>query len=177
MSRWSIAVPLVAAVLTVAPLRASAQDVAPRDLRTGTFGNWSLSATSDRGLQINNRLAPSAVRLRFTHDSNGWFWIETLRGRAVLWTAGHFSGQSFEFDDRKPDPGAPPLAPGVYTFGTWTVRVTGDELSIEHPENPHRIVLTRTADGWIVVQGLRSRGDVTVRPGDDVLEGAGPGAP
>lgn len=157
-------------VLAAAPIDAAAQAPAARDLGTSSFGNWSLSATSDRGLQIANRLRPGAVRLRLTHASNGWFWLETLRDQYIMWSGGNFDHQSFEFDDAKPDPGAPALAPGTYTFGTWTIRVTADELTIEHPDNPHRIVLPRDADGWVGVRGLRSRGDLTVRPEDELAQ-------
>jgi len=151
--------------------RAFGQDQGARELSTSTFGNWSLSATSDRGLQIANSLRPNGVRLRFTHGSNGWFWLETQGGQYIMWSAGNFSTQSFNFDDEKPDANAPALSSGLYTFGSWAVRVVGDELYIDHPDNPHRVVLTRTADGFLHIRGIRLRGDLMVRPEDQIQVG------
>lgn len=157
-----------ALALVLGPRLAVAQDQGPRELPTSTFGNWSLSATSDRGLQIANRLRPAAVRLRLTHGSNGWFWLETQQAQYIMWSAGNFSHQSFTFDDEKPDASAPALPSGSYIFGTWSIRVVGDELHLDHPDNPHRIILTRSADGFIRISGVNLRGDMTIRPDEQI---------
>lgn len=146
------------------PARAQSQGQNP--LVTGTFGNWSISATEDLGLQIANRHSPEAVRLKFTHGSNGWFWLQTTVGQYVMWSAGNFSQQNFSFDEAKPDPNAPALRPGVYTFGSWMIRVTADELFIDHPDNPHQVVLPSQSRGAIDIRGIQMQGDRTVNPGD-----------
>jgi len=139
-----------------------------QQLRTGTFGNWMLSVTEDRGLQIANSRNPEAVRVKLTHGSNGWFWIQTAVNRYVMWSAGDFTRQQFSFDDEKPDASAPAIAAGVYSYGQWTIRVSAGELSIEHSANPHRVVLVASSDGYVRIQGLRNRADLTIRPNDEL---------
>ncbi len=108
--------------------------------------------------------------MKLTHGSNGWFWLQTARDRYVMWSAGDFTRQQFSFDDEKPDASAPAIAAGVYSYGQWTIRVTAAELSIEHRANPHRVVLVASSDGFVRLQGLRNRGDLTVRPNDQLAQ-------
>mgnify|MGYP001819295922 CR=1 FL=1 len=156
---------------------ALAQGSATPPLPTGTFGNWSLSATQDAGLQISNQRRPEAVRLKLTATSNGWFLLETTAGQFISWTAGTFSNDTFTFDAAKPDAGAPALQTGTYSFGTWTITVAADELRIDHDANPHTVVLPRGSVGGIEIRGLRSRGDIRVAPDDNLSSGPsyGPG--
>lgn len=161
------------AALATAPRLAEAQAGAAPPLTTSTFGNWSLSAATDAGLQIANKLRPGAVRLQLAHTSNGWFLLETTAGQFIMWTAGTFSGDTFTFDEGKPDAGAPPLAAGSsYAFGPWRISVTATELHIDHDANPHTIVLPRDSDGWIEVRGASTAPLIRVNPDDNPAVGS-----
>lgn len=160
---------LILAALALMPRGAEAQNQGPETLPTSTFGNWALSATEDRGLQIVNHRRPEAVRLRFTHGSNGWFWVETTRDQYIMWSVGNFSLQNFQFDDGKPDANAPVLSHGTYVFGTWTVRVTANELLIDHPDNPHTVVLPLSSTGAIEIRGIRNQGNRVISPDDTLI--------
>ncbi len=171
MIRHALAALLAAVPLVAAPGPARAQAGSPPPLVTGTFGNWSLSAATDVGLQIANERRPGAVRLQLAHTSNGWFLLETTAGQFIMWTAGTFSRDGFSFDEDKPDAGAPPLAAGSYSFGPWRVGVTATELHIDHDANPHTIVLARDSDGWIEVRGATTAPVIRIGPDDDPTRG------
>ncbi|HJK93218.1 MAG TPA: hypothetical protein RMH85_18930 [Polyangiaceae bacterium LLY-WYZ-15_(1-7)] len=158
----------LAFALAPAPLRAAPDGAgsAPATFQFVRHGQWCLEVDSVYGLLVHNRSTPTAVRLRFTEHSNGWFWLETRAARYVSWTAGTFSEQDFAFGDGKIHCSPRELADGSHTFGTWQLRRQGDELVIGHPANGHQVVLDARSTGDVRLRGLQGQADRVVHPAD-----------
>jgi len=133
----------------------------------GRVGNWCLNTHPTYGLMIHNRLSADGVRVRVTEASNGWIWVETEADTYVLWTAGNFSQQDFEFGENGKVDCVPsvPLPQGPHRFGTWTLTVDPQGFTLDHDQNPHSVAFPRTSSGTLDIRALQGS-TRTLSPGD-----------